>query len=198
MYKFSGASSLWAALGQGDSSLKWLERSLEILPRFGVPPAPARIPTVTPNTFYSERENPTFESPISTSRSMLDMLLQDWNGVIRVFPAMPTTWKEASFYQLKTQGAFLVSAVRKIGHTQFIHIKSLAGAPCIIQTDFSNDLKLIGPKTVNMFVKDGRIQIQLKKGEEAVLYRGEKPASFAISQIAVNTAGMNSWGVRLK
>ena len=198
MYKFSGASSLWAALGQGDSSLKWLERSLEILPRFGVPPAPARIPTVTPNTFYSERENPTFESPISTSRSMLDMLLQDWNGVIRVFPAMPTTWKEASFYQLKTQDAFLVSAVRKNGRTQFIHIKSLAGAPCIMQTDFSNDVKLIGPKTANMFVKDGRIQVQLKKGEEAVLYTGEKPASFAISQIAVNTAGMNSWGVRLK
>ena len=78
IYKFSGASSLWASLGDGDNALKWLNRSLELLPRFGVPPQPARIPSSTANTFYSERENPTFESPISASRSMLDMLFQDW------------------------------------------------------------------------------------------------------------------------
>jgi len=91
IYKFSGASSLWAALGDGDQALKWLQRSLELLPRFGVPPAPSRIPTATGNTFYSERENPTFESPISASRSMLDMLIQSWGGVIPIFPAMPGT-----------------------------------------------------------------------------------------------------------
>ena len=44
IYKFSGASSLWAALGDGDQALKWLNRSLELLPRFGVPPAPQGSP----------------------------------------------------------------------------------------------------------------------------------------------------------
>ena len=119
MYKFSGASSLWASLGDGDKALTWLNRSLEILPRFGKPPGPSRIPTATPNTFYSERENPTFESPISSSRSILAMMFQCWSGVIRVFPAMPATWKDASFYHLRAEGAFLVSAVRENGHTKF-------------------------------------------------------------------------------
>lgn len=44
---------------------------------------------------------------------MLDMMLQSWGGIIHVFPAMPTKWQDASFYQLRTEGAFLVSALRK-------------------------------------------------------------------------------------
>jgi hypothetical protein len=198
IYKFSGASSLWAALGNGDSALKWLNRSLELLPRFGVPPAPARIPTLTQNTFYSERENPTFESPISSSRSMLDMYLQSWGGIIRVFPACPSEWKDASFYQLRAEGAFLVSAVRKNGKTKFIHIKSLAGEPCIIKSDLPANTKLIGPKTVAVRKHDGIMEVNLKKGEEVVLYVGEKPDSFIISPLAIHATGVNSWGVRGK
>ena len=87
MYKFSGASSIWSSLGNGDSALKWVSRSLDIFPRIGEIP---KIPTCTPNTMYCERGNPTFESPISSSRSMLDMLIQSWGNVIRVFPATPT------------------------------------------------------------------------------------------------------------
>jgi len=198
IYKFSGASSLWAALGDGDNALKWLNRSLELLPRFGVPPQPSRIPTATANTLYSERENPTFESPISASRSLLDMLIQDWNGTIRVFPAMPSDWKDASFHNLRTQGAFLISAVRKSGKTQFIRVKSLAGEPCLIKSDLSGQIKLVGSKTANMRQHDGLIKLNLKKGEEAVLYSGEKPDSFVISALPMNPSEMNSWGEREK
>jgi len=196
IYKFSGASSLWAALGDGDQALKWLNRSLELLPRFGVPPAPARIPTLTQNTFYSERENPTFESPISASRCMLDMLIQDWGGTIRVFPAMPTGWKDASFHNLRTEGAFLVSAVRKNGKTLFVRIKSLAGEPCMIKSDLTADLKLIGPANTNLIQINGLLMLNLKKGEEVIIYSGEKPKSFSISGLTINPKERNSWGVR--
>jgi hypothetical protein len=196
IYKFSGASSLWAALGDGDQSLKWLNRSLELLPRFGVPPAPARIPTLTQNTFYSERENPTFESPISASRCMLDMLIQDWGGTIRVFPAMPTAWKDASFHNLRTEGAFLISAVRKGGKTQFIRIKSLEGAVCKIKSDLTDVVKLIGPESATFRRIDGMIEVNLKKGEEAVLFTGKKPGSFVISALQSKSEAINSWGVR--
>ncbi|MDP4285926.1 MAG: alpha-L-fucosidase [Bacteroidota bacterium] len=196
MYKFSGASSLWAALGEGDSSLKWLNRSLELLPRFGPPPGNKRIPTVTQNTFYSEHENPTFESPISSSRSMLDMLIQSWGGIIRVFPACPSLWKNAGFYNLRTQGAFLISAVRKDGKTRFIHVKSLAGAPCKIKSDLSGDIKIIGPRTANMHHGDGIIELTLKKGEEAILYPGGNQKLFNISPLPVKPGDENSWGVK--
>ena len=198
IYKFSGASSLWAAIGYGDSSLNWLNRSLEILPRFGVKPGPARIPTATQNTLYSERENPTFESPISSSRAILDMLIQSWGGTIRVFPAMPSAWKDANFYNLRTEGAFLVSAVRKNGDTKFIHIKSMAGAPCILKTDLKGRVKLIGPSSASMKQKDGQIELTLKKGEEAVIYVGEQLPSLEITNLPVMSEKMNSWGVRKK
>lgn len=196
MYKFSGAASLWAALGEGDSALKWLNRSFELLPRIGPPPGYNKVPTVTKNTFYSEHENPTFESPISSSRSMLDMLIQSWGGIIRVFPACPSKWKEASFFNLRTQGGFLVSAVRKEGKTKFIQIKSLAGEPCIIKSDLSGDIKLIGPKTADMRLENGFIKLSLKKGEEAIVYSGKKPATFVIVPLPAKPGEINSWGVK--
>lgn len=198
IYKFSGASSLWAALGDGDNALKWLNRSLEILPRFGVPPGPARIPTLTANTFYSERENPTFESPISSSRSILDMLIQSWGNVIRVFPACPSSWKDARFYHLRTEGAFLVSAVKENGRTQFIEIQSLAGEPCVLKTDFEDEVKLIANKTTTMKKQGSLITLNLKKGEKAILYVGNKPKVFIVSDLPMMENEKNQWGVRRK
>ena len=198
IYKFSGAASLWAAIGNGDSSLKWLNRSLEILPRFGSKPGSGRVPSATKNTFYSERENPTFESPISSSRAMLDMLIQSWGGIIHVFPAIPAAWKDASFYNLRTEGAFLVSAVRKEGKTQFIHIKSLAGAPCIIQTDLQGLIKVVGSPSTKLKQQNGLIELSLQKGEEVVIFTGVQPDSFEIKDLPIKADKMNSWGVRKK
>lgn len=195
MYKFSGASSIWSSLGNGDSALKWVNRSLDVFPRIGEIP---KIPTCTPNTMYCERGNPTFESPISSSRSMLDMLIQSWGNVIRVFPATPTSWKDASFYQLRAEGAFLVSAKRENGKTQFIHIKSLAGESCIIQSDLPVDIKVIGIASNRLQQKNDKIILDLKKGEEAVLYTGQKPPNFMIDALPMVKKDMNQWGLKSK
>jgi hypothetical protein len=189
MFKFNGASSLWAAVGNGDSALKYLNRSLIILnPRTG--------PTVTPNTLYSENGWPTFDSPIASSRSELDMLLQSWGGKIRVFPALPTSWKNASFYNLRTEGGFVVSAVKKEGITKFISIKSLAGEPCIIKTDMKGTVKLIASKKVKMVQQDGQVTLTLPKGEEAIIYTGTKPVSFEVEPLQFKKEECNSWGVK--
>ena len=193
MYKFSGASSIWSSLGNGDSALKWVNRSLDVFPRIGEIP---KIPTCTPNTMYCERGNPTFESPISSSRSMLDMLIQSWGNTIRVFPATPSSWKDASFYQLRAEGAFLVSAKRENGKTQFIHVKSLAGEPCIIQSDLPADVKMIGIAPSRLQHKNGKIILDLKKGEEAVLYTGPKPPFFVIDALPMAKKDMNQWGLK--
>lgn len=193
MYKFSGASSIWSSLAEGDSALKWLRRSLEIFPRIGAIP---KIPTCTPNTFYCERGNPTFESPISSARSMLDMLLQSWGGVIRVFPAMPSEWRDAAFHHLRAEGGFLVSAKREDGRTAFIRVESLAGEPCIIQTDPGISMRVVAPATCQFKQSEGRISLSLKKGESAVLYAGARPSEFTVSPIAHDLGGINPWGLR--
>ena len=189
MFKFNGASSLWAAIGNGDSALKYLNRSLIILnPRTG--------PTVTANTLYSENGWPTFESPIASSRSELDLLMQSWGGKIRIFPAIPSEWKDASFYNLRAEGGFVVSAVKKEGITLFISIKSLAGEPCIIKSDMKGTIKLVASKAVKIKQQDGLITLTIPKGEEAILYTGKKPASFEVTPLQFKKEECNSWGVK--
>jgi hypothetical protein len=124
MYKFTGSSSMYAALGMGEEALAGLERALRILPA-------SEDSTVTPNTFYSEFGGwQTFESPISAARSVLDMLMQSGASGIRVFPACPAAWGDVVFHQLRAEGAFLVSAERRGGVTRWVGITSLAGEPC--------------------------------------------------------------------
>jgi alpha-L-fucosidase 2 len=43
------------------------------------------------------------------------MLIQSYNDRIEIFPAIPNSWKDVSFHNLRTEGAFLVSAKKENG-----------------------------------------------------------------------------------
>lgn len=51
---------------------------------------------------------------------------------------------------MRTESAFLVSAVRKDGITQFVRVKSLAGAPCLLSTDLEGPIHLISDREVKL------------------------------------------------
>ena len=115
---------------------------------------------------------PTFESPIAATRAMLDMLIQSWGGTIRVFPAVPTTWKDAVFHNLRAAGGFLVSAQRQDGKTAWVRIKSLAGEPCRV-------------------VIDGKThELKLAKGEEITLGTGQP----VVAPLPMEASAQNAWG----
>ena len=189
MFKFTGAASLYAALGDGNDALKCLNRALE---------PQAKGPTVTPNTLYSENGWPTFESPISAQRAILDMLIQSWGDKIRVFPACPDTWKDAAFYDLRAEGAFLVSAKRSRSKTLFVAIKSLAGEPCRLKTDLAEPIVAEGIPQSRIKRVNGLLEIDLKKGEHAVLHTREVQTPFTIEPITQQTGLPNAWGAKQK
>ena len=60
------------------------------------------------------------------------MLMQSHTGVIRIFPAVPASWQEISFQDLRAMGAFLVSAEQKGGKVQQISIYPEQGGTCRI------------------------------------------------------------------
>jgi hypothetical protein len=107
-----------------------------------------------------------------------DMLLQSWSdlahsepGPIRFFPALPSTWKDVEFCNLRAEGAFLVSAKRSGGKTVFVKIKSLAGEPCRVRPGIEGKLQVGGGRHLSLNeVSPGVYQIDLKKGDEVVLY----------------------------
>jgi alpha-L-fucosidase 2 len=182
-YSYSGAGSIHAMIGEGDNTWKLLNEMID-KGRFAV----------KPNTMYLEA-GPVIETPLSAVTTINEMLLQSWGGVIRVFPAVPNEWKDATFDKLLAKGAFEVSAVRKNGATQLIWIKSLAGQPCLVKTGLSGEVKAYGKRTHSVTQQANDVLlVDLKKGEEVVLYTGAMPASFVISE-GRDDGNYNRWGL---
>ena len=66
------------------------------------------------------------------------LLLQSYHGVLKIFPAVPSSWADASFHRLRGQRGFEVTAVRKDFATQWVAVRSMAGAPNLrIALDFA-------------------------------------------------------------
>ncbi|RED40161.1 glycosyl hydrolase family 95 catalytic domain-containing protein [Paenibacillus sp. VMFN-D1] len=169
-FSFTGAASIAAAMGLGGEALAYL-RSLMHL--------------IKPNTMYKEA-GPVIETPLAGAEAIHDMLLQSWGNIIRVFPAVPETWQEAVFHNLRAEGGFLVSAASKAGQTAFIRIQSLAGEPCRLLTDLAYSekgfvIEVQGKRVHYILHEDRSIEIMLKSGDEAVLYAadGEEPRVIA-------------------
>ena len=64
----------------------------------------------------------TLEGNFAAAQAVHEMVLQSWNGVIRVFPAVSGAWADVAFKRMRTEGAFEVSAVRCGGQTESVEI----------------------------------------------------------------------------
>ena len=79
----------------------------------------------------------TLEAGFASAAALMEMLLQSWGGKIRVFPAVPEFWPDVYFEKLRAEGAFLVTARRDNGQTQFVEILSEAGETCRLRNPFA-------------------------------------------------------------
>ncbi|MEC0228632.1 glycosyl hydrolase family 95 catalytic domain-containing protein [Paenibacillus alba] len=172
-FSLTGAASIAAIVGRGNEALRYLQALLLL---------------IKPNTMYKEA-GPVIETPLAAAEAMQDMLLQSWGGQIRVFPAVPEEWQEAAFEHLRAEGAFLVSAVRSHGETQFIRVKSLAGEPCIFQTGWVGVVRyrITGTRSIEQSVRlnaeNEKITLDLNAGDEAILYRGSQLPNIRIGPV---------------
>lgn len=103
---------------------------------------------ISPNTFHLNGDlsragistlhnHPmTLETGFGAAAAIMEMLLQSWDGRIRVFPAIPPAWREAAFHDLRAEGAFLVSALRRNGAVIWVQIISEKGRPCKLANPF--------------------------------------------------------------
>lgn len=68
------------------------------------------------------------ESPLMASLALQHMLLQSWNSQpIAVFPSIPSAWINASFSNMRAEGAVLVSALREGAETVWIELNATKG-----------------------------------------------------------------------
>jgi alpha-L-fucosidase 2 len=124
------------------------------------------------NTMYRETD-PVIETPLFFARAMQDMALMSYNGMIRVFPGIPSTWADVAFDDFRAEGAFLVSAKRQGGSARFVRVESLAGEPCKVKAGIAGTLKYYGSRPFAISTVDGITEIDLEKGEYVILYASD-------------------------
>ena len=101
-----------------------------------------------------------------------EMVLQSYGGVIRIFPAIPATWKDASFYGLRADGAFIVSASKRSGNIDRLEIKSEKGGVLSVENPFGKEkINIKTDRTVKMQTEKGLLKWECKPGAKVVIER---------------------------
>ena len=125
-YSFSWAACLYARAGKGEEAV----RQLNIFQKN----------FCLPNTFHANGDQHggqyskftyrpfTLEGNLAYAQGIHELLIQSHQGYIKLFPAIPETWNNLSFENLRTEGAFLVSAEMKDGKIIRIKIESTTNA----------------------------------------------------------------------
>ncbi|WP_158972769.1 hypothetical protein [Paraglaciecola sp. L3A3] len=192
-YTATGASSIYSTLGDAEKAYHYLNFFIQ-------------HKNVSPTTMYAEG-NPVIESPLSYATSVHDMLLQSWGGKVRIFPASPKQWPDVAFHQFRTQGAFLVTAKKAKGITQFVELESLVGTPLVISPNISNPIIYIDGKLADKALvkqdESGFYAIDVAKGQRVLFMSPEitaadlviKPQNIKKSQ--QNLFGLNDKTTRL-
>jgi len=125
-YSFSWAACLYARAGKGEEAV----RQLNIFQKN----------FCLPNTFHANGDQHggqyskftyrpfTLEGNLAYAQGIHELLIQSHQGYIKLFPAIPEAWNNLSFENLRTEGAFLVSAEMKDGKIIRIKIESTTNA----------------------------------------------------------------------
>lgn len=114
----------------------------------------------------------TLEGNFLASQAVHEMLLQSWSatpgkpnsGLIRIFPAIPDTWKDVSFADLRAEGGHKVSAIRSNAKIKSLRIIAGRTATIRIKDNFAGAIPAWNKRGVR---KTGDVyEIELKKGEK--------------------------------
>lgn len=186
-YTATGASSMYSCLGDAEKAYHYLDFLIQ-------------HKNISTTTMYAEGGNPVIESPLSFATSVHDMLLQSWGGKIRVFPATPKKWEDVTFNNLRTQGAFLISAKKIKGTTEFVSVKSLKGKKCLIKTDIDSPKIYINSKKIDITINEnGFYQLPLKENEIAfITNKTLNETDLSINELPVDEKNKNLFGYSKK
>ena len=75
----------------------------------------------------------TLEGNFAAAAGLQEMLLQSYTGTVELFPAIPQSWKDVEFHDLRAEGAFLVSARLTAGKVDKIEVLSERGGDLRLQ-----------------------------------------------------------------
>ena len=112
----------------------------------------------------------TLEGNFAFAQGIHEMLIQSNNGYIEIFPAVPASWKNVSFKTLRTENAFLISAIKEAGNITEVKITAEADGPMQLKLPFKTFYIDKGQKKYEL---NGNIlKVNLHKGETVLIKNG--------------------------
>jgi alpha-L-fucosidase 2 len=94
-----------------------------------------------------------------------EMLLQSYEGVIRIFPNWNHT-KNARFNKLRAYGAFVVSSSLQNGRVEFVNLLSEKGRPCVMENPWpGKTVQLIRKGKKTALLSGNRLSFNTKENE---------------------------------
>ena len=135
----------------------------------------------------------TLEANCAVTAGISDMLVQGWNDIVRVFPAVPGHWRDLAFRGLVTEGAFQVSAVRRGGKTAWVQIKAGTTSRLRLKNPFADQpASRVGPSAR----RDGDLWIaDMKPGEVLILALNDTALDWKTASRAVHTSSASRLGM---
>ena len=113
-----------------------------------------------------------FETPSYMTQALHECALQDYKGVIRIFPAIIENMSYA--FTLRARGEFIISSYKKENKpVQYVKIMSKLGGRCVICVEMEGEIALLDEENNKVeFSKNekGHIAFNTKKDKSYILY----------------------------
>lgn len=114
----------------------------------------------------------TLEGNFAFAAGLQEMMLQSYAGFIEIMPAVPSSWTEVSFRQLRAEGAFLVSANKSGGQVERIEITSEKGGKTRLKLPFRTYVVERNEGIAFKHAKDGFLDLDCKAKGVIVVKNG--------------------------
>lgn len=167
-YSFSWAACLYAKAREGENAAKMLSIFANNF--------------VSTNSFHLNGDQRggqysnytyrpfTLEGNFAFAQGIHEMLIQSNRGYIEIFPAIPAAWKDVSFETLRTEGAYLVSAVKENGTIMEATITAEVGGIMHLKLPFKTFYIAGGQKKYSL--NANILEVKMEKDEMIVVKNG--------------------------
>ena len=179
-------SSFYSTMRDGNNAFACLNDLLN---------SPTGMGKLMSNTMYVE-SGQNIETPLAAAQAFHDILLQSWGGRLRIFPAVPDSWRNLVFHNLRAEGSFLVSARMENGAVAWVRVKSLHGEHCILHCRFEGTpLAFAQSEPIELrSIGDDLYELMLRRGQEAIVSTTPSRPAAIVSPLSLKSA--NYYGLQ--
>ena len=173
------ASMIHTRVGNADAAVLWLEIWRRVFTNLGHGtlhnvdfPGVSLMGGRPMGELDKSREIMQMDAGMSCVAALHELVLHERRGITYLFAGAPSSWKDVGFRNVRTGGAYLLSARRVRGQVDSIRVKSVAGSTLQLANPWKGAARLRLPDGTERLVRGRVLRCRVPKGQTAVL----KPA----------------------